>query len=97
MTKFTTRFNYKPPAGLVFQKPTRTQRHFAPDCDINNIMKKFTQTGVLPQASGQLEYGDFSEPFDLRDAMDTIIKSADNFAALPFKLRKRFHNDAFEL
>jgi phage internal scaffolding protein len=84
-------------SGIVFTMPTMAQQHFKDECDINSIMKRYTQTGLLPQSSREFFYGDVSEQLDYRQALDFLNNAQDNFDALPAVLRKRFDNDPGQL
>lgn len=74
-------------------KNGRTRPEFAAEVDINNIIKRFRNTGELPQLR-EGSYGDVSivpTDFMARDAMVHDIH--DQFAALPSQVRKSFKND----
>ena len=39
-----------------------TEQSFAPECDVNNIIKQYERTGILPQRNGSsLTFGDISD------------------------------------
>lgn len=72
----------------------RTKSEFKEECDINNIMKKFNQTGQLPgMIQKNPQYGDFSDPITYQDALNTVIHAQEQFAGLPAHVRARFAND----
>lgn len=71
----------------------RTQQHFKDECDVNNIMKKYEKTGVLPQLQGTGLYGDYSDPVDFQEALNTVNQATEQFENLPAKVRERFDND----
>ncbi|WNK14514.1 MAG: internal scaffolding protein [Microvirus sp.] len=73
-----------------------TQQHFEAECNINNIMKKYLNTGVVPQTLAVGRYGDFSQAGEYLDALMTIEKSNQQFAAMPSKVRNRFNNNPAE-
>lgn len=73
---------------------TRTKQAFRDDCDINNIMRRYEKTGVLPDIiKTNPQYGDFSEASDYQTALNTVMKAQEQFSALPSKVRERFAND----
>lgn len=75
-------------------EPSRTDQSQAPDCDINNIMKRFEQTGQLPHMiKSNPEYGDFSEPTDYQNSLNVVMKAQEQFDALNAHIRARFDND----
>ena len=87
--------------SLTFSQPSLTQQHFKDECDINNIFNRYRETGFLTdplaRPTEQLQYGDFSTPFDYMAAMNTVVRANEAFADLPSHLRKRFNNDPAEL
>jgi phage internal scaffolding protein len=78
---------------FIFTKPSRTQRHFRDECDINRIVERFNVTGQLPVGSVQPDYGDFSGITDYQSALNAVMAAQDSFLALPAKVRARFQND----
>jgi len=79
-------------ASLSEFGPTRTQRHQQDETDINLIVKRYNQTGILPQSALQPLYGDF-ESIDFQDAQDRIIAARRAFMLIPANIRSRFDND----
>jgi len=72
----------------------RTKQSFRADCDINRIMQKYFETGILPDLiKRNPQYGDFSEVHSFQEAQNIVAKAKEQFAALPNALRERFHND----
>lgn len=63
------------------------------EADINNILKQFKVTGLVPQGVRMPEYGDFEGISDFRSAMDAINAAQASFMALPSDVRTRFGND----
>ena len=95
---------YRTPPGRVqvsFKQPSLTQQHFKDECDINQIMNRYRETGFLvdplARPTEKLQFGDFSTPFDYMEAMNTVVRANEAFAGLPANLRKRFNNDPAEL
>jgi phage internal scaffolding protein len=83
--------------GISCPEPSLAQQHCQEDVDINNIIYKYTQTGILPIGSQEPTYGDFSMVNDYHTAL-TAIKNAQNaFNELPANLRERFANDPANL
>jgi phage internal scaffolding protein len=75
-----------------FEK-TRTRPEFAAECDINNIVKRYRVTGLMPQITQQPMVGDFSELPTYQEALNTVIRAREGFSALPSDVRERFQND----
>lgn len=96
--EFYTRYN--PPASpeVEFNEPSMTEQHFKDECDINNIVKSFQATGVLPQGNREPLFGDFSEfPTDLQSSQQYFDDAAARFMELPATLRREFDNDPVKL
>lgn len=87
------RFSCERGPVVVFTGPGRTHQEFKDECDINLIMSRALKTGTIPSRSDMGRFGDFSTITDFHDAQNTILKSNEQFAALPSKVRDRFAND----
>lgn len=64
------------------------------DADINNIMKRFERTGILPDLivrDGR--YGDFSSVPDYQEALEIVRLADEQFNNLDANIRNRFDND----
>jgi len=101
-TFLRTQYNYDHNAasnasGLVCEEPTRAQQHHKDECDINVILERFGKTGHLPINAISGTYGDFSGVHDYHTALNAIIASESEFAALPAQLRNRFDNEPSKL
>lgn len=85
-------------ADVVLKCPGngRTKQASKDECDVNLIVKRFTETGELP--SGNMKspvFGDVTG-LEFRSMMDIIAGAQAAFEALPAVLRKRFGNDPAE-
>lgn len=75
-------------------EPSKTQQQFKDECDINNIVKRFADTGEFRHlTSKEGTYADFSQITDYQDMLDTVIYAKNAFSSLPAEVRKRFGND----
>jgi len=97
-----TPYNYDTDAasnesGLHCEDASRTQQHFKDECDINNILRQFNITGMLPEQAVSPRYGDFSGIMDYHSALNQVIAAEDEFMSLPATLRARFENDPAQL
>jgi phage internal scaffolding protein len=97
-----TPYNYDPDAasnesGLHCEDATLAQQHFKDECDINNILRQFNITGLLPESSLSPRYGDFTGISDYHTALNRVIAAEDEFMALPAQIRSRFDNDPAKL
>jgi len=98
MTKQTLsiRKPYDPstPSKQLFPKPTMAKQSFQAECDINNIMKKYQNTGVIEHVQKtQGAYGDFSTHTDYHDSVNRVNAANEAFLQLPSKVRKAFDNN----
>ena len=97
-----TPYNYDKDAasnesGLACEEPSLAQQHFKDECDINNILRQFNITGLLPESPLSPRYGDFTGIGDYHTALNRVIAAQDEFEALPAQIRARFNNDPAEL
>lgn len=97
-----TPYNYDTDAasnesGLHCEDATLAQQHFKDECDINNILRQFNVTGLLPEAPLSPRYGDFTGIGDYHTALNQVIAAEDEFMSLPAQLRARFENDPAQL
>jgi len=84
----------RPTPGLTM--PTNAQgakQSFKDECDINRIMRKYLNTGTIPQGLSVGRYGDFSDGCDYLEAQVTLKNAEAQFLALPAQLRKELDND----
>lgn len=74
-----------------------TQQSDAKDADINVLMSRYRQTGLLPQQQRAALSGDFTDVGDFREAQEKVKAAREAFDAVPSNVRKRFHNNPQEL
>jgi len=84
-------------SGVACEEPSLAQQHFKDECDINNILRQFNITGLLPENSLSPRYGDFSGIVDYHSALNAVMAAENEFDALPAQLRARFQNDPEQL
>lgn len=82
---------------IINEDPSLTHQQFADEVDINNIMKKYQVTGVLPVTGKQGQYLDVSELPNYQESLEIVMKAEDAFNALPAQIRKKFENDPNQL
>lgn len=91
---FVTRFNRPKHAGKAFPDASRTKQADKDSCDINQIMKRFEKTGVLPEMiKGNPQYGDFSSGLSYQESLNIVMHAQEQFNALSARVRERFGND----
>lgn len=80
--------------ATVNDKPSMTQQHHKPHCDVNNILNKYRTTGMLTHINQkQPIYGDFSNLPSYQEALDTVLKAHSTFMDLPSEVRRKFGNN----
>lgn len=76
-------------------EPSLTQQHFKAECDINNIIKRFAQTGEITHLNKRK--GSFQDLSNIgesyQEMLDTVQKAQDAFMELDPIIRDRFRND----
>jgi phage internal scaffolding protein len=97
-----TPYNYDKDAasnesGLACEEPSLTQQHFKDETDINNILRQFNITGMLPESTLSPRYGDFTGISDYQSALNAVIAAESEFDGLPAQIRARFNNNPEEL
>lgn len=72
-----------------------TKQSFKDESDINNILKRYQQTGVLvdPGAHRQPMFGDFSNGEAFRQSADAVAAARSSFELLPSNVRAFFDNN----
>lgn len=98
---FKTRYNHDVSAGIVFTEPSKTDQSQAASTDINNILRRFDQTGQLISENmvpfETLQYGDESIYPDYETALALVNDVERDFYSLPASIRDEFGNDARRL
>ena len=84
----------RPICDTVIDQECQTQQSMADECDINNIMRQYEQTGLIAHVNQyEGEYGDFTDVVDYRTACDVVLKANEMFETLPSSIRANFQND----
>lgn len=78
-----------------FTKPSRTDQSHQSSCDIDVIIRKHAQTGLLTHVNRHHgDYSDFSNlPQSYHDSFNQVLLAQESFNSLPALIRKRFDND----
>lgn len=85
-------------SGLACPEDTLAQQHFAEECDINTIVRRFGITGQMPDNLRMPQSGDFVDAVnDFHTAMNMIKAAEEEFMRVPGELRARFDHDAGKL
>lgn len=85
------------PHALYCDDPSLTQQQFEHDSNINNIMKKYRETGILGDPSipttRHPQFGDFSNSMDYLTAQLHVANVNAHFEQLPAEIRAKFLNN----
>lgn len=86
---------YSPKERLItkIEGPSMTKQEFKDECDINTIMAKYMQTGIIDFVNKhQAQYADVAA-IDFQTALDQVNQAQNMFDDLPSKIRERFQNN----
>jgi len=82
---------------IIPEGESMTQQQFKDECDINNILKRYQTTGIMPNGTREPMFDDFTQMPDLQEAFAIIQLAEKDFVQnCPAVLRKRFGNDPLE-
>ncbi len=74
----------------------KTQQHYKDECDINTIIRKYNDTGLLPMnMAGPPQYG-YATSQTFTEALQTVALSTQEFMKLPSEIRTEFNNNPAE-
>lgn len=91
--RFITPYGPKRKVSITFTGDGKTKQSFKDECDINKIMARFQQTGLLDFVNNnQGQYLDCTG-VDYQDAQLLIANANSMFQALPSQVRAFFEND----
>lgn len=79
--------------AIVFPDDGLTQQHFKKECDINRIVKRFTDTGVVEHVARHPGRYANVPAQSFTDAMFLVASMRSEFEGLPSKIRSHFDND----
>ncbi|WNK12831.1 MAG: internal scaffolding protein [Microvirus sp.] len=85
-----------PKTGELVKEPSMAKQSFKDECDVNNIVKRFMQTGIiehLNQRAAQGAFIDLPDPVDYQGSLNMVIAADAAFASVPAEVRNRFQND----
>jgi phage internal scaffolding protein len=94
----TFRTAYSPQVRVTFSTSglSRTKQSFKAECDVNNILRNYNKTGIMPENFNPGEYRDV-DGIDYQESMQMVASANSMFEELPSALRKRFKNDPAQL
>lgn len=84
--------------ATINNEKSLTQQQFKAECDVNNIMKKYEQTGEIHHLNrSKGVYQDLSQFTNYQEMLHKVMDAEQAFDALPAETRKRFNNNPQEL
>jgi len=94
---FRHRFSPRLRVALEFSGEGRTKQSFKDECDINRIMGRYLNQGILPAHLNQAaaQFVDCSA-VDFQEAQFLVAGAKSLFADLPASVRERFHHSPAE-
>ncbi len=86
---------YNPPPSQPMDDwgHTKTRQSDKDSCDINNIVKRYKQGGILPAEHKKGFYADVSQMGDYKTALEQVTLANEVFLMLPSEIRLEFDND----
>lgn len=79
---------------IAFAAQGKTQQHFKAQVNINNIVRRYTQTGVVDHlATRPVKYG-YASALDFGQVMRNMAALRSDFEHLPDHVREHFDNSA---
>lgn len=85
-----------PKTGELVYQPSMTKQSFKDQCDINNIVREFTQHGMVQHINEKAAAGafvDLPDSMDYQQALEIARAGQTAFDVLPAQIRARFGND----
>lgn len=75
-----------------------TKQEFKDECDINNILTQFKQTGIIQHIQKQTPiYSELPDELDYQTSLNIMSQASDAFSTLPSVVRRYFSNDPSRL
>lgn len=71
-----------------------TKQSHKEECDIHNILRQYSRTGVIEHiARGKASYDELPDPIDYQQALNIQLHASEVFGQLPAAVRDSFRND----
>lgn len=81
----------------INKEKSLTQQQYKESTDVNNIVKQYEQTGVLPTSNKVAQFMDVSDIQDYQKSLETVYEAQKAFDALPAAIRNKMDNDPAKL
>lgn len=87
-------FDRGPRVQTINSEPSLTKQEFKTDCDINHIINRYDNTGLIAHLNrAAARFLDVTQVTDYHDALNQVKAAEDAFMELPAKARAVFQND----
>lgn len=74
--------------------PSMTKQQFKAECDINNILKQFSKTGIIDHINrSSAVWADLPPQMDYQESLRLVLEADEAFSTLPSRVRDRYGND----
>lgn len=94
---YRSRYGPRLRVAITFEGEGLTKQGFKDECDINRIMARYAETGMLdPRLAREGRFGEIPDT-DYQEAMFIVAEARSAFAELPSAMRERFNNDPGQL
>jgi phage internal scaffolding protein len=88
------KLGYRNSVKLECKDKSRTKQSFVQETLIQNILRKYRQTGVISHSNqNPVQHGDFIGSMDYKSSLDRIAEVEEEFASLDADTRKKYEND----
>lgn len=88
-------YKHEKSEGKTFFGKSKTQQHFADECNINKMLNRYSQTGLINQNKRTPKFMNLIGVPQYLEAQSLVIRAQEQFAGLPAEIRARFgHNPA---
>jgi phage internal scaffolding protein len=90
-------YDVRPKVPFVCVGEDMTKQSFKDDCDINVLLKRYQETGLLDGVRDAAPQYLDATTLDFQEAQFLVAQAHSVFAALPSQVRERFDNDPASL
>lgn len=95
---FLTAYGPKIRSQVAFPEIGLAKQSFKDECDINTIMRRYAQTGLVDHLNTrQPRYMEVPDGLDFASCMAVVVDARERFQLLPADVRDRFGNDPGKL
>lgn len=79
--------------AIYFPEPSRTKQSFRDETDVNRIMARYMQTGMISHLNPREPNYGVAPSIDFREAMEIVRNTQTQFMELPASIREQVNND----